>query len=83
MAFCRLLSGACTMRSFGRVDLAELDEAAAQLRGAHQGDGQGHVAIEFELRPRLQARGGARMTGHEYQLIGGWAGEIDLQDNWA
>ena len=53
----------------GRVEGAELDEAAAQFRSAHQCNGQRQVAIEFELGSRLQACGRAGMAGNEHQLI--------------
>src|SRR6267378_4195343 len=63
----------------GRVGGTELDEAAAQLGGAHQGDGQGQVPVELELGPRLQACRRARMAGNEYQLAGGGSVEFDWQ----
>ncbi len=40
--------------------------------------GKWDVAVELELSPRLQAGGGARMTGDEHQLAGRGTVEIDL-----
>ena len=48
--------------------LAELDVAAAQLRGAQQRPWQVDVAQRLELRDSQQPLGGAGMAGHEDRL---------------